>query len=767
MAGALNYSKFDGLQVDPENVLKAYAPGGSACAQPRGDAPAAKPPPPDDQTDGELKGWIEHLNKLRKDPPEAAGESVRAFHQRVLPAQSGLFRGFDEYIAEAAKQLQLGPERAKDWKDKGAKAFKEKQYDTAVLFYTRALQQADPGEPTAVLLTNRATSLFNTGLAAQALLDADAAVSTWPQYRKGFYRRGCCLRKLGHPEAADADTAASDLPPDAAPLTPEEEERAAAVVRETRESEKRRSGRAGPATAVQVAAEVAFTRDGDFGRRMVAAKPIPPGTAIVTEPPHAAVLRTEHLLTHCEYCLQHTPNIYPARFFGAELQVPGSRGRGMYCSADCAAGAWREYGHAEGRHPLFSLCSVDMLLALRCLLKSAAAGFPQRELPPAAKRPEPWQPEHEWASAEHVSTLEALSAETHWGLKAGGAETACAALALHSGALAVVVEPRLRPLDPAAIPDTFTPVCEEALATAAEALRRLLRQVVTNAVHVPKTMRGPAGGDKAGAVDTVRQIRLAKSLFQVSPMMNHSCDPNAFLHFDGAPYHSGRGVTVRVTRAVAAGEEICVAYADRQNPLLPIHKNRIHAVSALRQALSDQYSFHCRCTACSRGLPGDEKLSEETQHKMLEASTYFKKGRFMMREGRYKDAIPALESSLTILLTRVFVGEHRATFVVARTHDALVECFATLGDWNSAREHCERALRVIEATNGEWEQDTAQQRLKLCGICARCGRLDQAEAELAKAEETLVRYYGPGAAELAEIVDARETIAASRPRPAA
>eukprot|EP00756_Hemistasia_phaeocysticola_P044917 Hpha_TRINITY_DN18697_c0_g1::TRINITY_DN18697_c0_g1_i1::g.115689::m.115689 len=750
---AFNYSKFDGIGEQATNILNAYAPGGQACHSTQADSKAPERPPlPNDQTDGELAPWIDMINKHRLKHPDSATDRLQDFATRV---DAPLLEAFDRFMAEAARQLRLTPEAAQEWKDKGNKAFRERNYAAAVVVFTRALQQTEDADVMGVILNNRATALFNLGRKAEALLDAHLAVARKPQYRKAYYRRGSCLKELGYEELGQADLAASNAAEDAELLTADVVEGIEKAVRETRE----KLTPIPPGPAEVKVGKVRFSRDADYGRFMIATEQYSPGEEVVSEPPFAMALHTEHLLTHCEYCATHTPNIYPPHVLADGCSLPGVRSRGSYCSPECAANAWKAYGHAEVRCPLFALASPDLHVALRALLRFEG-NFDAAELPVAKKKPEDWEPPFPWTSAAHISTLEGHTAETDWGLQAGGSETACCVLALQSGALAVVANPNLRPLDPSAqIPDTS--VNEADLHRAGEALRRAMRAMVSSGAIVTKSLRAPKAD--GSAVDTVRVARVARALFQVTPLVNHSCDPNAFLHFTGAPEHSGRGVVLRAVRSIRKGEQISVGYVDRKAPTQLVSKNRIHSVPALRQALSEQYGFHCRCNACMEGLPGDVKVSEEQQKQMLEASEYFRKGRLMMRQGRPDAAVPALEASLQMLLTRVFIGEHRQTFVVARTHDALAQCYSTLGDWDRAREHCGRALRVVEAECGEGDLQSADHRLKLSNILIRCKHFEEAAKEITASEAVYARYYGPTlAAGLQGVKQTRELLRAAR-----
>ena len=64
----------------------------------------------------------------------------------------------------------------------------------------------------------------------------------------------------------------------------------------------------------------------------------------------------------------------------------------------------------------------------------------------------------------------------------------------------------------------------------------------------------------------------------VTSLMNHSCDPNAFVFFEG------RSLRVRSTRKLFAGDEVTQCYTDVGMDVL-----------FRRPMLSDEYFFDCHC----------------------------------------------------------------------------------------------------------------------------------------------------------------------------
>jgi SET and MYND domain-containing protein len=78
---------------------------------------------------------------------------------------------------------------------------------------------------------------------------------------------------------------------------------------------------------------------------------------------------------------------------------------------------------------------------------------------------------------------------------------------------------------------------------------------------------------------------LGTSLDIAASLMNHSCDPNAFVVFEG------NVLCVRSMRKLAAGEEITQCYTDVDMDVL-----------LRRQALKSEYFFDC-CCECIAPIP--------------------------------------------------------------------------------------------------------------------------------------------------------------------
>ena len=146
---------------------------------------------------------------------EHAGSSaddsgVRCARCRCLPQEHVACKeeGYDPasqvHVAARRKydpQLLPAEERAALFKARGDAAFKEKNFRTAYLEYTRAMEATPDNH---VILANRCQAYLKVGKTDLALADAERAVALAPEWVKGHYRLGSCLQQLDRHEEAVA-----------------------------------------------------------------------------------------------------------------------------------------------------------------------------------------------------------------------------------------------------------------------------------------------------------------------------------------------------------------------------------------------------------------------------------------------------------------------------------------------------------------------------------------------------------------------------------
>ena len=157
---------------------------------------------------GLFRGWCTRASNCLE--YVAAGEAsdaadanpLRCSRCRCLPQEHVAARaeGYDpnsaEQLAERRKyDVRLLPpdERAATFKGRGDAAFRERNFRTAYLEYTRAIEATPDNH---LLLGNRCQAYLKVGKVEAALHDAERAVSLAPEWTKGHYRLGMCLQQM-------------------------------------------------------------------------------------------------------------------------------------------------------------------------------------------------------------------------------------------------------------------------------------------------------------------------------------------------------------------------------------------------------------------------------------------------------------------------------------------------------------------------------------------------------------------------------------------
>lgn len=136
--------------------------------------------------------------------------------------------------------------------------------------------------------------------------------------------------------------------------------------------------------------------------------------------------------------------------------------------------------------------------------------------------------------------------------------------------------------------------------------------------------------------------RIGLYLNPYAALINHNCDYNATVGFDGEE------LFVKAVKPIQKGEQIFISYIDTTTP----HKVR-------RNELSERYFFQCLCPKCSKGLntPEDrflESFDIESAESEAVLETAERQALEIMRNASAADAKPEesiknLESALHIL----------------------------------------------------------------------------------------------------------------------
>ena len=81
-----------------------------------------------------------------------------------------------------------------------------------------------------------------------------------------------------------------------------------------------------------------------------------------------------------------------------------------------------------------------------------------------------------------------------------------------------------------------------------------------------------------------KQTQLGQALYRHASLLNHSCDPNAAVSFEG------NRLTVRAVKRVSGGSELTLSYGPQKGETRTAER---------RKWLWERYAFLCNCTACT------------------------------------------------------------------------------------------------------------------------------------------------------------------------
>lgn len=244
---------------------------------------------------------------------------------------------------------------------------------------------------------------------------------------------------------------------------------------------------------------------------------------------------------------------------------------------------------------------------------------------------------------------------------------------------------------------------------------------------------------------------LGTGLYPVISIVNHSCVPNAVLHFDG------NRAALRALEDTQEGTEITISYVELAA-----------STNTRRKALRDQYYFDCNCIRCSRLVtregsredaflegygcvnsdcngpliedPGSDKVicevcglkrevqqtksaAKEVELDVLEASNLYAAGKLESARRLYSE-VEAKQRKLW----------HPYSVPLLRTHDALLKICMDMEDWASALEFCQSTIPAYERAYPPFSPLLGLQYFTL-------GKLQWLLGDSAKAVNTLRKAY--------------------------
>ena len=248
------------------------------------------------------------------------------------------------------------------------------------------------------------------------------------------------------------------------------------------------------------------------GRGLVISDDCPRGALLLDEEAHAAVLYGEHRASHCHACLRPLPS--------AAVSCGGAGCDEVYCGEECRSrAAWWHSTECGTRYA--ASVPPTALLAARALLRQPARGGAAACSGPGGTSPTAMPSGRESAPPQGDGVELQSHAES-----LGAARLSQLRLHAHVG---------YRVLRGAF----------EALGRSESQLLHLLCCCLSNVflvtavsdASIASSMQGaapPVGRAVGGGPQLVRKLRLGEALYSCGCLLNHSCEPNTSLRFDGA-----------------------------------------------------------------------------------------------------------------------------------------------------------------------------------------------------------------------------------------
>nr|CAB3266418.1 SET and MYND domain-containing protein 4-like [Phallusia mammillata] len=276
-------------------------------------------------------------------------------------------------------------------------------------------------------------------------------------------------------------------------------------------------------------------------------------------------------------------------------------------------------------------------------------------------------------------------------------------------------------------------------------IRHHMLQLYTNSQAVIQVL--PEGkADKE--VETLSQQRLALCVFPHCSLLNHSCDANTFVSFDGDR------IFVKMLRTANMGDEICHAYG----PCVTRYSYKDR-----QKALKEQYFFKCECAACMKhktASSDEQALMDQLTAfkcnscsgpvKIIESSRDAKSGwgkcmdqscmklhdlskvqqlyihtmeevnlqAFKIMNGNVEKSIDVLLRSLKTLETILYKNHQ----TLGALHDQVAYCYSQNSNISMAIEHIIKSVKIMALKFGPKSIEYGREVYKLCALYFKTGQ---------------------------------------------
>ncbi|XP_066491945.1 SET and MYND domain-containing protein 4 [Tiliqua scincoides] len=718
----------------------------------------------------------------------------------------------NEYLHNLSRYhcVKKDPRLALSYKEKGNERFQKKAYRSAAALYSKALSHTEIGSPEmAVCYANRSAAFFYLGQFEVCLEDIGRAqVEGYPNrlYPKILRRKAECLLSLGRLQEA-AETLSDlenkmSLDPNLKAATHQMllNKFSQMKVKTCKEKHSLVSQPTGLDSAQKdlehweensriscASASLSLDFSTCKGRHLVAAKDIIPGEILLREEAFVSVLcpgenfilqgTTKATLDeqhdnedlHCHCCLRQLVASVPCQ--GCSYA--------KYCSSVCAQLAWKNYHRIECSLgglllTLGVLCHVTLRAVLVAgftevctLVKQLHGGDVVESCKAVTKGDSASIPGCD-ADGQYSSSYQTVfSLLPHTEKHSPEFQFLCslciAALCKRledTGLTALIVGKSISECPGESKAAKTSPE----LKILGEAMLRHMLQLRCNA-HAITTLRESGSGD--GPVASSEQVRLATAIFPVVSLLNHSCDPNTSVAFNGTT------VEIRALQPVLRGQEILHCYGP--------HRCRMIAIERRKQLLS-QYFFECQCQACLAELcPNSTKKAAPHNvfccpdcHMPMQGSGMLhcssEACKVLVPEDRFQcqlhDLQLLIETALELLgngkpgqsvelllkcrlvAKRFLSPEH---LIIGEIEDHLAQAYVTLEKWQEAAGHLQCSIQIVEAHYGSSSAEVGQELFKLAQVLFNGRIVLEALHTIQKAEKVLSVHFGTQSTQVQEL----------------
>ncbi|XP_068126177.1 SET and MYND domain-containing protein 4 [Hyperolius riggenbachi] len=666
----------------------------------------------------------------------------------------------EELLERLSSDLRVGKEplAVLFYKEEGNKRFGRKQYTAAAALYSKATSHASPGtEEMAICFANRSAVFFHLGHYSVCLEDiARAQEHGYPERLKSkiLQRQAECLQKLKQSGSSSTPFPRTEY---TGLIHPTGEPTEDAVCDRLQELQLNRNPQ-----LTNASTSLAIQFHSSKGRHLMASEDIRKGELLICEEAYVSVIIPDRKpmsskatfdvsITdcdlYCHHCLQRSLASLPCKHCSFV----------RYCSARCLEEAWKSYHYAE--------CSLGGLLlvfgvfchtALRAVLlagcKQVSEVFHQTADARAKAQSSAWGTAANELYCSNYKSLFNLQANTEH-----HTEEHKYLCGLTSAALCKkVCFDHLKPSREASSPkeEMAAEDGQSQLHIIGSAVLLHMLQLHCNAQAVT-ILKQENEESAASLVENSRCARLATAIFPVLSLLNHSCEPNTSVSFQG------RRAMVQACQTIRKGEEVLHCYGP--------HKLRMD-FKARQKLLKNQYFFVCSCKACTEeqtssvkatcdfccvkchaALEGEDELRcanvscshtagrQQLLLRMERLQHVVQKAREHLRNNHPDVAIRMLMSCLSD--ARKFLSKNHMFF--GEIFDQLAQVEASTGNWAAAAGHLRKSIKLVRLHYGPSSLELGHELFKLAQILFNGCEVADAMKTIVEAQKLLGLHFGP------------------------